>query len=81
MGHRFFRVRGEERGERLGILRCNGGVGVGHTRKTEKIKEKMNIAKEEGDHGYRRERRSRLSEHDREAAEAETKRHTDTHTH
>lgn len=31
----------------MGISRCYGGVGVGHTREIERIKEKMNIAKEE----------------------------------
>lgn len=46
MGHRFFRVK-EKRG-RLGISRCYGGVGVGHTRDIrERIKEKMNSAEEE----------------------------------
>lgn len=31
----------------MGRSRCYGGIGVGHTREVEKIKEKMNIAKEE----------------------------------
>lgn len=45
MGHRFLGLG--ERGGRLGILRCYGGVGVGHTREIERNKETMNIAKEE----------------------------------
>ena len=31
----------------MGILRCYGEVGAGYTRETERIKEKMNIVKEE----------------------------------
>lgn len=39
----------------MGIFSCHVGVGVGHTREIERIKEKMNIATEERKHGTKKE--------------------------
>lgn len=52
-GPLLFRVLGRGRG--LGIFSCHVGVGVGHTREIERIKEKMNIATEERKHGTKKE--------------------------
>lgn len=78
MGHHFFLGLGGERGGGgvgwgVGISSCYGGVGAGHTRETERIKEKMNIAKEERARWYQEE----TSNRDGQAAEAERER--DTH--
>lgn len=49
MGHRF--LGSGERREGWEILRFYGGVGAGHTRETERIREKMQHCKR-SEHGY-----------------------------
>lgn len=60
------------------ILSCSGGDGLGHTRETERIKEKVNIAIGKRECGTKRERGEAIMT---ERQRKQKYRHTDTHTH